>query len=193
MSRRENTPGRPILCVFAKGGIPAPLARSVITKVRRNARAQDCAVFASPRRYARIMSSQTSSQTIPRPRKRKKSASPRRNAGGAGWVAWWPLLAGIAITFAAVKTAEILPLMGADGLLKLRRLYPYALLLKQPQLGLSEQTSDNWSQIMLYAQWLLYGLYATVAMKWKPVWKVLMQVAVIHLLGFSLLWLLARN
>jgi hypothetical protein len=141
-----------------------------------------------------------SSQTLPRPKragtsnkKRKKAAAPRRRAGGAGWVAWWPLLAGIAITFAAVKTAEILPLMGADGLLKLRLLYPYALLVKQPQLGLTEQTSDSWSQIMLYAQWVLYGLYATVAMQWKPRWRVLMHVAVIHLLGFSLLWLLARN
>jgi hypothetical protein len=61
------------------------------------------------------------------------------------------------------------------------------------QLGLSEQTSDNWSQIMLYAQWVLYGLYATVAMKWKPLWKVWIQVAVVHLLGFSVLWLLARK
>jgi hypothetical protein len=102
-------------------------------------------------------------------------------------------MAGVAITFATVKTAEILPLMGAGGLLKLRLLYPYALLLKQPQLGLSEQTSDSWSQIMLYAQWVLYGLYATVAIRWKPTWRVLMQVALIHLLGFSLLWLLARN
>jgi hypothetical protein len=107
-------------------------------------------------------------------------------------MAWWPLLAGIAITVAAVKTAEILPLMGTGGLFKLRLLYPYALLLKQPQLGLSEPTSDSWSQIMLYAQWVLYGLYATVAMRWLPLWKVLMQVAVVHLLGFSVLWLLAR-
>ena len=138
------------------------------------------------RRYARIMSS----QTLPRP---KRSGTSKRKRKKAGWLAWWPLLAGIAITFAAVKTAEILPLMGADGLLKLQLLYPYALLLKQPQLGLSEQTSDSWSQIMLYAQWALYGLYATVAMKWKPLWKVLMQVAAIHLLGFGVLWLLARN
>ena len=133
-----------------------------------------------------------SSQTLPRPRRPGTSKRKTRKTSKAEWLAWWPLLAGIAITFAAVKTAEILPLMGAGGLLKLRLLYPYALLLKQPQLGLSEQTSDNWSQIMLYAQWVLYGLYATVAMKWKPLWKVLMQVAVVHLLGFSVLWLLAR-
>jgi hypothetical protein len=139
-----------------------------------------------------------SSQTLPRPkragtskRKARKAAAPRR--GTSGLVAWWPLLAGIAVTFAAVKTAEILPLMGADGLLKLQLLYPYALLLKQPQLGLSEQTSNSWSQIMLYAQFPLYGLYATVVIRWKPLVKVLMQVAAIHLLCFSVLWLLARK
>jgi hypothetical protein len=134
-----------------------------------------------------------SSQTLPRPKRAGSNKRKNKKATAAGWLAWWPLLAGIAITFAAVKTAEILPLMGADGLLKLRLLYPYALLLKQPQLGLSEQTSDNWSQIMLYAQWVVYGLYATVAMRWTPLSKVLMQVAVVHLLGFSVLWLLARS
>jgi hypothetical protein len=130
-----------------------------------------------------------SSQTLPRP---KRAGTSKRKTRKTGWLAWWPLLAGVAITFAAVKTAEILPLMGAAGLLKLRLLYPYALLLKQPQLGLTEQSSDSWSQIMLYAQWVLYGLYATVATKRMPLWKVLMQIAVVHLLGFSVLWLLAR-
>src|ERR1700684_4661266 len=131
-----------------------------------------------------------SSQTLPRP---KRAGTSKRKTRKTGWLAWWPLLAGVAITFAAVKTAEILPLMGAAGLLKLRLLYPYALLLKQPQLGLSEQTSDSWSQIMLYAPWVLYGLYTTVAMRWKPLWKVLMQVAGVQLLVFSVLWLLARS
>src|ERR1700761_6111505 len=101
------------------------------------------------------MSSQTLSRpkkSIPRTRKKKKTTQ-------AGLLAWWPLLAGIAITFFAVKTAEILPLMGPDGLLKLKLLYPYAMLLKAPRLGLSEQTSEFWSQIMLYGQWVVYGLY----------------------------------
>ena len=128
------------------------------------------------------------SQTLTRPKSRKKKKAPR-----AGWIAWWPLLAGVAITLAAVKTAEVLPLMGADGLLRLQLLYPYALLLKQPQLGLSEQSSNSWSQIMLYAQWVLYGLYVSVATRWKPLWTVLMQIAAIHLLGFGILWLLTRK
>ncbi len=142
-----------------------------------------------------------SSQTLPRPkrtatRKRKKrsSAAPGRKAKrGRGWVIWLPLVVGIAITFVTVKTAEILPLMGTDGLFRLRLLYPYVLLLKQPQLGLSEQSSNSWSQIMLYAQFPLYGLYASLAMRWKPWWKVLLQVGVIHLFGFGVLWVLARK
>ena len=132
-----------------------------------------------------------SSQTLARPK--RSATSNRKRKKAPGWAAWWPLLAGIAITLAAVKTAEILPLMGAGGLLRLQLLYPYALLLKQPQLGLSEQTSDSWSQIMLYAQYPLYGLYASIATRWKPLWGVLMQIAAIHLLGFGVLWLLARN
>src|SRR5271156_441585 len=99
-----------------------------------------------------------SSQTLPRPKKATPRGRKKKKASQAGLLAWWPLLAGVVITLVAVKTAEILPLMGADGLFKLRLLYPYALLLKLPQLGLSEQTSDLWSQIMLYAQWVLYGL-----------------------------------
>src|SRR6202142_129026 len=114
----------------------------------------DCIYFRWSGRYARSMSS----QTLARP-KRSGSTNRKKKKTQAGWMAWWPLLAGIAITLGAVKTAEILPLMGADGLLRLQLLYPFALLLKQPQLGLSEQTSNNWSQIMLYAQWTLYGLY----------------------------------
>jgi hypothetical protein len=129
-----------------------------------------------------------SSQTLARP---KKSGNRKRKTRRAGWMAWWPLLAGIAITLAAVKTAEILPLMGPGGLLRLQLLYPFAMLLKQPQLGLPEQTSDSWSQIMLYVQYPLYGLYASVATRWRPLWGVLMQLMVLHLLGFGVLWLLA--
>jgi hypothetical protein len=131
-----------------------------------------------------------SSQTLARP---KKSGNRKRKTSRTGWMAWWPLLAGIAITLAAVKTAEILPLMGAGGLLRLQLLYPFAMLLKQPQVGLSEQTSDSWSQIMLYAQYPLYGLYASVATRWRPLWRVLIQLMVLHLLGFGVLWLLARK
>ena len=83
--------------------------------------------------------------------------------------------------------------MGANGLLRLQLLYPFAMLLKQPQIGLPEQTSDTWSQIMLYAQYPLYGLYASVATRWRPLWRILIHLAAFHLLGFGILWLLARR
>jgi len=135
-----------------------------------------------------------SSQSLARP---KKSASParkrRKTTRSPGWFAWWPLAAGIAITIVAVKTAEILPLMGPGGLLKLQLLYPFALLLKEPLLGLAEQSSNSWSQIMLYAQWVLYGLYASLAIHWTSRGRALLQIAIVHLLGFSALWLLAKH
>jgi hypothetical protein len=132
-----------------------------------------------------------SSQTLDRPKRTTARKSKRRKT--YNWIAWWPLAAGILVTLAAVKTAEILPLMGPGGLLRLQLLYPYALLLKLPLLGLSDAASEGWSQIMLYTQYPLYGLYASIATRWKPLWTVLIQLAAIHLLGFAVLWLLARN
>jgi hypothetical protein len=166
----------------------------VITKVRAIRGLQDCRTLTITGRYARTMSS----QTVARPGRsatsnRKRKKAPRRGTGGTGWIAWWPLAAGVAITLVAVKVAEILPLMGPGGLLRLRLLYPWAMLLKEPLLNLSEPTSDRWSQLMLYAQWVLYGLYASVVMRWKPLWTVVMQVAAIHLLGFGVLWLLTQR
>ena len=64
-------------------------------------------------------------QALPRRRvKRKKKNSLR-------WHAWWPLLLAIAATPFAIKAAEILPLMGPSGLVRLRLLYPMALLAQQ--------------------------------------------------------------
>ena len=140
-----------------------------------------------------------SSQSLPRPKKsaglaRKKKKTARRSGGGpSAWLAWWPLLLGIAITMVAVKTAEILPLMGAGGLLKLQLLYPYPLLLKEPQLGLAEQTTDNWSQIMLYAQWVLYGLYVSLAIRWTTRSRSLLHLAAVHAAGFVALWWLSAK
>lgn len=163
----------------------------MITKVRADRDPQDCRALTITERYARTMSS----QTVARPGRsatsnRKRKKAPRR---GTGWIAWWPVAVGVAITLVAVKVAEILPLMGPGGLLRLRLLYPWAMLLKEPLLGLSEPTSDRWSQIMLYAQWVLYGLYASVVMRWKPLWTVVIQIAAIHLLGFGVLWLLTQK
>ena len=131
------------------------------------------------------------SQTLARPK--KSAARKRKKKDTRGWIAWWPLLVGIVITLAAVRTAEILPLMGASGLLRLELLYPFALLLKQPLLGLSDSAGELCSQIMLYVQYPLYGVYGSIATRWKPLWSVLLQLTAIHMLGFGILWLLTHK
>jgi hypothetical protein len=135
------------------------------------------------------MNSQAETRSI-RSRTNKKK---KKKVASGGWMVWWPLLIGIAVTPFALKTAEILPLMGADGLVKLRFLYPYALLLKEHAFGFSETTGDTLSQWMLYAQFPLYGFYVTLATRWKSWYAALLQVSGIHLLGFGVITLLARK
>lgn len=106
---------------------------------------------------------------------------------------WWPLIVGIAVTALTVKTAEILPLMGPGGLMKLRLLYPFAMLLREHMLGLSESLRESLSHWMLYAQFPLYGVYAMVAMRWKSWQVVMVQLAVIHFLVFGVVWLLTQK
>ena len=121
-----------------------------------------------------------------RTRRKKQRAS-------SAWLRCWPLILGIAVTPLAVKTAEILPLMGGNGLIKLRLLYPFAMLLREHALGFSEANRESLSQIMLYAQFPLYGLFVMAAMKWKSWGVALAQLAGIHVAAFSLLWLLGQK
>jgi hypothetical protein len=122
-----------------------------------------------------------------------KSRSRKRATGSSsGKWAWWPLIVGIAITPLTVKTAEILPLMGPGGLLTLRLLYPFAMLLREHALGLSESLRESLSHVMLYAQFPLYGVYAMVAMRWKSRLAAIVQLAAIHLLSFGVVWLLTQ-
>ena len=92
-----------------------------------------------------------------------------------------------------MKIAEILPLTGAGGLAQLRLLYPFAMLLRQHALDLSEASRESLSQVMLYAQFPLYGLYASIVMRWRSWGAALVQTAAIHLAGFGLLWLLTNK
>ncbi len=126
---------------------------------------------------------------------RKQSDKPRsgRKKKKATWLGYWPLVLGVAVTPLAVKTAEILPLMGANGLMKLRLLYPFAMLLREHTLALSEANREGLAQIMLYAQFPLYGLFLIAAIKWKSWGVALAQLAGIHLAAFALLWLLGQK
>jgi hypothetical protein len=125
---------------------------------------------------------------------RDKKSRSKKNSGKKNrdrWY-WWPLLLGIAATPVAVRTAEILPLTGPAGLTKLHLLYPYVMLLKEHALGLSEVPGEIAARIMLYLQFPLYGLFASLAIRRRSWRTALAYVAVAHLAGFGLLRLLAR-
>jgi hypothetical protein len=103
------------------------------------------------------------------------------------------LIVGVALTALTLKTAEILPLMGPGGLMKLRLLYPFAMLLREHMLGLSESLRESLSHWMLYAQFPLYGVYAMVVRQWKSWPAVMVQLGVIHFVGFGVVWLLTQR
>ena len=86
-----------------------------------------------------------------RPAKKKSGASP-------GYMLWAPLAVGVAAIYFAVHYAEILPLLGPAGLLRLRLLAPLAMLAHQPELGMAEATADSVAQGLLFVQFPIYGL-----------------------------------
>jgi len=122
--------------------------------------------------------------------KRKPAAKRRsRKKQSPGWLAWWPLILGIAATPFAVKAATLMALAGPDGL---RLLYPWMLVPKLHFLGLSESTGDSISQAMMYLQFPLYGLFAVMIHRWKGPAAAILQLTLLHLLAVALLFVAAH-
>jgi len=103
---------------------------------------------------------------------------------------WWPLLLAIAATPFAVKAAEILPLMGPSGLVRLRLLYPFALLAQQHAL-LGEQLGESVSQALMYLQFPLYALLLIAVHRLRSLTTAVVLVLALHLLAAAALWLLS--
>jgi hypothetical protein len=122
--------------------------------------------------------------------KRKAAAKRKsRKKQTSGWLAWWPVILGIAVTPFAVKAATLMALTGPDGL---RLLYPWMLIPKLHFLGLSDSLGDNTSQAMMYLQFPLYGLIAMLIHRSKGAVAAIWQVALIHLLAVGLLFVAAH-
>ena len=109
-------------------------------------------------------------QRKPAARRKKKSAS-------TGWLTWWPLLLGIAVTPLTVRAAGVMALAGPDAL---RTLYPYVLLLENHALGLPGELAGNLSQGMMYLQFPLYGLLMTLVLRAKGLLAAVITTAVVH-------------
>jgi hypothetical protein len=122
--------------------------------------------------------------------KRKTAAKRKsRKKQTSGWLAWWPVILGIAVTPFAVKAATLMALTGPDGL---RLLYPWMLIPKLHFLGLSDSLGDNTSQAMMYLQFPLYGLLAMLIRRAKGSARAIVTLALLHLLAVGLLFVAAH-
>jgi hypothetical protein len=129
----------------------------------------------------------TTASTLP---KRKPAAKRRsRRKQTSGWLAWWPLILGIAVTPLAVKAATLMALTGPDGL---RLLYPWMLIPKLHVLGLSDSCGNGISQAMMYLQFPLYGVVAMLMHRSKGPIAAILPLALVHLLAVGLLFVAAH-
>ena len=123
---------------------------------------------------------------------RRRPPTRRKKKSKAGWLAWWPLLLAIIATPFAVRAAEILPLMGPAGLVRLRLLYPFALLAQQ-HFGLTEARAETVSQVLMYTQFPLYSLLLMLMRRIKSIAAGLCVLLVVHLIAVAAVWLLPAH
>jgi hypothetical protein len=121
--------------------------------------------------------------TLPKRKPAAKRKSRKKQA--SGWLAWWPVILGIAVTPFAVKAATLMALTGPDGL---RLLYPWMLIPKLHFLSLSDSLGNGISEAMMYLQFPLYGLLAMLIYRSKGTVAAILQVALTHLLTVGLLF-----
>jgi hypothetical protein len=100
------------------------------------------------------MPSSTAAKARKSPPRRRKSASSR-----SLWPLLIPVLAGIGVTFLAVRAASILALEGPQAFAVL---YPWVTLARARLFGMGWQTSDSLAQTALYLQFPLYGLLSGI-------------------------------
>jgi len=124
------------------------------------------------------------------PKRKPAQKRKTRKKPTSGWLAWWPVIVGIAVTPFAVKAATLMALTGPDGL---RVLYPWMLLPKLHALGLSDSVGDTLSQAMMYLQFPLYGLAGMLVHRHKGALPAILYLALLHLLAVGLLVVVAHS
>jgi hypothetical protein len=102
------------------------------------------------------------------PRQRTAARKKSRSRSPLAWsIVWALVLAGIVAAYFTVRYAEVAPLLGQNGLFRLRLIAPLAMLAHQPQLGIPDAMADTVAQVLMYAQFPLYGLL--LGLLWRAV------------------------
>jgi hypothetical protein len=120
---------------------------------------------------------------------RKKSRSRTPLAWG---VVWGLVLAGIIAAYFAVHYAEVAPLLGPSGLFRLRLIAPLAMLAHQPQLGLPDATADTVAQVLMYAQFPLYGFLLGILWRAAGFLRAASPVVLIHVMAVGAVMILSQ-
>ncbi len=130
-------------------------------------------------------------EALPRQRTatRKKTSSRTPLAWG---IVWALVLAGIVAAYFAVRYAEVAPLLGPGGLIRLRLIAPLAMLAHQPQLGVPEAAADTIAQVLMYAQFPLYGLLLGILWRTAGFLRAASAVVLLHVLAVGAVMILAQ-
>jgi hypothetical protein len=127
------------------------------------------------------------------PRQKSSSRKKSRSRNPLAWgVIWALVLAGIVAAYFAVHYAEVAPLLGPGGLFRLRLIAPLAMLAHQPQLGLPDATADSIAQVLMYAQFPLYGFLLGILWRVAGFLRAASTVVLIHALAIAAVMLLAQ-
>jgi hypothetical protein len=155
----------------------------------RDARHRIAILFGATERYPQPMASRAEALPRQRPAARKKSKGRAPLAWG---IVWALVLAGIVAAYFTVHYAEVVPLLGPDGLFRLRLIAPLAMLAHQPQLGVPDTMADTIAQVLMYLQFPLYGFLLGVLWRAAGFLRASSAVLLTHALAIAAVLVLAQ-
>src|ERR1700761_297707 len=127
------------------------------------------------------------------PRQRTAARKKSRTRAPLAWgIVWALVLAGIVAAYFAVRYAELVPLLGPSGLFRLRLIAPLAMLAHQPQLGVPDAAADTIAQVLMYAQFPLYGLLLGILWRAIGFLRAASMVVLLHALAIAAVMVLSQ-
>ena len=127
------------------------------------------------------------------PRQRTATRKKSRGRIPLAWgIVWALILAGIVAAYFTVRYAEVVPLLGPGGIFRLRLIAPLAMLAHQPQLGVPDAAADTIAQVLMYAQFPLYGLLLGILWRAAGFLRAASTVLLIHALAIAAVMLLSQ-
>ncbi len=126
---------------------------------------------------------------------RQKTAARRKSSRKSPlpWsIVWALVLAGIVAAYFTVRYAEVVPLLGPSALLRLRLIAPLAMLAHQPELGVPDAAADTIAQVLMYAQFPLYGFLLGILWRAIGFLRAASTVVLIHVLAVGAVMILSQ-